>query len=74
MNPGRIANHRNYGRLMAAHERDQKIRRITRIVVYFLLIAFFVILFIMVSRWGGPPTESGPADAPTTQLVPEPHL
>lgn len=51
MNSGRIASHRNYGKLMAAHERDQKIRRVTRIVIYFLLIAFFVILFVMVSRW-----------------------
>lgn len=74
MNPGRIASHRNYGRLMAAHERDQKIRRITRIVVYFLLVAFFVILFIMVSRWGGQSTQPEPADVPTTQIVTEDHL
>ena len=53
MNSGRIASHRNYGKLMATHERDQKIRRITRIVIYFLLIAFFIILFVMVSRWTG---------------------
>lgn len=53
MNSGRIASHRNYGKLMATHQRDQKIKRITRTVIYFLLIAFFIILFIMVSRWQG---------------------
>lgn len=53
MNSGQIARHRNYGKLMAAHERDLKIKRITRIVIYFLLIAFFLILLVMVSRWMG---------------------
>jgi len=68
MNSGRIASHRNYGKLMATHERDQKIRRVTRIVIYFLLIAFFIILFIMVSRWysprpGQPETENSHAES-----------
>jgi large-conductance mechanosensitive channel len=51
MSSGRIARHRNYGDLMARHEQELKIRRITRIVIYFLLIAFLTIIFIIVVRW-----------------------
>lgn len=50
MNAGRIAHHRNYGELMARHEREVKIKRITRVVVYFLIIAFLLILFLIVTR------------------------
>jgi large-conductance mechanosensitive channel len=51
MSAGRIAQHRNYGELMARHERDVKLRRITKVVIYFLIIAFLMILFIIVARW-----------------------
>lgn len=51
MSAGRIAQHRNYGELMARHGRDVKLRRITRVVIYFLIIAFLMILFIIVARW-----------------------
>lgn len=51
MSAGRIAQHRNYGELMARHEREVKLKRITKIFVYFLIIAFLVIIFIMVARW-----------------------
>jgi large-conductance mechanosensitive channel len=48
---GRIAQHRNYGELMARHAHDVKLRRITKVVIYFLIIAFLMILFIIVARW-----------------------
>lgn len=51
MSAGRIARHRNYGDLMARHERNQKIKRVTKIFIYFLVIAFFLILFIIIARW-----------------------
>jgi hypothetical protein len=51
MSAGRIARHRNYGDLMQRHERDLKIKRITRLVIYFLIIAFLAILYLMVTRW-----------------------
>lgn len=51
MSAGRIARHRNYGELMARHERNQKIKRMARLFTYFLLIAFLLIIFIIVIRW-----------------------
>lgn len=48
---GRIARHRNYGELMARHEREQKLKRIVRMFVYFLVIAFLLILFVIITRW-----------------------
>jgi pilus assembly protein TadC len=51
MSAGRIAQHRNYGDIMARHERDIKLKRITRIFIYFILIAIITILFFFVRRW-----------------------
>jgi hypothetical protein len=51
MSSGRIAQHRNYGWVMAAHEREQKLRRIFRVVVYLVIILFLIVLFFMVTRW-----------------------
>jgi hypothetical protein len=51
MSSGRIAQHRNYNQLMERHERDVKIRRITRTVIYFLIVLFLFILFLLVKRW-----------------------
>lgn len=51
MSSGRIAQHRNYGEIMARHERDIRIRRTVRVFVYFLIIAFLLVLFIIVKRW-----------------------
>jgi len=51
MSSGRIAQHRNYGELMARHDREMKIKRITRVMIYFLLIAFLLIIFFIVLRW-----------------------
>lgn len=51
MSSGRIAQHRNYGELMARHERDLTIRRTVRVFIYFLIIAILWVLFIIVRRW-----------------------
>lgn len=59
MSSGRIAQHRNYGWVMATHEREQKLRRIFRIVIYMIIILFLVVLFFMVTRWQKQPV---PAD------------
>lgn len=50
MSSGRIAQHRNYGDIMARHERDVKIKRVIRAFVYFLVIAFFIVLFVIIKR------------------------
>jgi pilus assembly protein TadC len=51
MSSGRIAQHRNYAEVMARHERDVKLKRITRAFLYFLIIVFLLILFLIVGRW-----------------------
>ena len=51
MSSGRIAQHRNYGDIMARHERDIKIKRITRVFIYFIIIAVVILLFLLVRRW-----------------------
>jgi len=53
MSSGRIAQHRNYGEVMARHERDQKMKRVVRVFIYFLIIALLLILFFMVKNWEG---------------------
>ena len=63
---GRIAQHRNYGELMAIHERDKKIKRITRVFVYFLIVAVMVFFFFMVRRWEIKKNDKAPK-AMTTQ-------
>ena len=50
MSSGRISQHRNYGDIMARHEREIKIKRILRAFVYVLVIAFMIILFLMVRQ------------------------
>jgi large-conductance mechanosensitive channel len=50
MSSGRIAQHRNYGELMARHEKEIRIKRIIRLFIYFLIIAFMIVVFFMVSR------------------------
>lgn len=47
---GRIAQHRNYGELMARHEKEVRIKRIIRMFMYFLIIAFFIIVYVIVKR------------------------
>jgi hypothetical protein len=48
---GKIAQHRNYGDIMARHERDLKIKRITRIFTYFILILVIILVFYFVRTW-----------------------
>jgi large-conductance mechanosensitive channel len=50
MTSGRIAQHRNYSDIMARHERDVKLKRIIRAFIYFLAIAFIIVLFFIVHR------------------------
>ena len=51
MSSGRIAQHRNYGELMARHEKEQRIKRISRMFIYFLIILFMILLFLFVREW-----------------------
>ena len=53
MSSGRIAHHRNYGKLMARHKHDLKLKKLLRvfiITVYFLL-ASLIIIFIIFRNW-----------------------
>ena len=50
MSAGRIAQHRNYGDLMARHEKELRIKRVVRLFMYFLIIAFAIILYFIVRR------------------------
>lgn len=68
MSAGRIARHRNYGELLERHERDQKVKRLMKLFVYFLLAAFFIIVFIMVSRWEKRESQE-PNQKPTTSIT-----
>lgn len=72
MSSGRIAQHRNYGDIMARHERDIRIKRILRIFTYFLIVAALVILFFTVKRLenkSAPKTKSSQSSVYT----PEPN-
>jgi len=66
MSSGRIAQHRNYGDIMARHERDIKLRRISRIFIYFIIIAVLILLFMFVRRWT---KDTEPTAKPSTALV-----
>lgn len=67
MSSGRIAQHRNYGNIMARHERDVKLKKIIRTFIYFLIIAFVVILFLMVQRIQSKKTQK--EQAPGVSMV-----
>jgi hypothetical protein len=51
MSSGRIAQHRNYGELMARHEKELRLKRIIKVFVYFLVVAFVILLFFMVRKF-----------------------
>ena len=57
MSSGRIAQHRNYGELMARHEKEQRLKRITRMVIYFLIILFMIMVYLFVREWEKSKTE-----------------
>jgi hypothetical protein len=63
MSAGRIAQHRNYNDIITRHGRDIKIRRVIRVFIYFLIIAFLTILFMIVSRWEEKQEIQDPATA-----------
>ena len=51
---GKIAQHRNYGDIMARLERDTKLKRMTQFLIYFLIITIMILLFISflpIRRW-----------------------
>ena len=73
MSSGKIAQHRNYGDLMARHERDVKIKRITRIFIYFILILVVIILFFIVRRLEQKPMATPPQRSAYTQIKAEIH-
>jgi len=51
LSEGKIKTHRNYAMLMQRHKRDQMIKQAIRFLVYFMIIAFLLILsFIVVHR------------------------
>lgn len=51
MSAGNIARHRNYGELLERHDREQKWKRLFKVFLYFLIVAFLSIIFIIVVRW-----------------------
>ena len=68
MSSGRIAQHRNYGELMARHERDVKMTRLFRLFTYFVIAAILIIIFFMVRFWERR-HESVPQAKPSTTYI-----
>ena len=66
MSSGKIAQHRNYGDIMSRHERDLKLKRITRIFIYFIIILVLILVFLFVQRWE---EKQGPTDKPSTTYI-----
>ncbi len=50
MSSGRIAQHRNYGEIMARHEKEARLKRISRVFIYFLIVLFMIIIFLLVRQ------------------------
>ncbi|HLT75723.1 MAG TPA: hypothetical protein VKZ68_11570 [Ohtaekwangia sp.] len=67
MSSGRIAQHRNYGELMARHEKEQRLKRISRMFIYFLIILFMILLFLFVREWEKSQKEK--KDAKTSLVI-----
>jgi hypothetical protein len=57
MSSGRIAQHRNYSDIIARHERDVKIKHVTRVFIYFVLILVIILAFLFVRKWEKTHTE-----------------
>lgn len=51
MSAGNIARHRNYGELLERHDREQKWKRLFKVFIYFLIVAFLSIILVIVVRW-----------------------
>ena len=48
---GRIAKHRNYEELMERHARDQRMRRLSVILTYFMIGVIVIVSLIFFMRW-----------------------
>jgi hypothetical protein len=46
MSAGRLARYRNYENLMARHERDLRIKRLSKLIIYVLIIVILVCTFL----------------------------
>jgi hypothetical protein len=62
MNSGRIAQHRNYGELMARHEKELRLKRVFRVFLYFLVIVFIVMVFFLVRQVQRKQQQPAPAE------------
>ena len=71
---GRIAQHRNYGDIMARHEREQKIKRIARVFTYFIIILAIILLFYAVRIWERRQSMPKEDTAPVEQAYKTPQL
>jgi flagellar basal body-associated protein FliL len=72
MSSGRIAHHRNYGKLMARHKHDLKLKKLLRvfiITVYFLLVCL-IIIFIIFRNWETKQKDKPGKAEPTTMVKP----
>lgn len=45
-----MAQHRNYGEIMARHEKEARIKRVIRVFIYFLIILFMIVIFVLVRQ------------------------
>jgi len=72
MNSGRIARHRNYDELMERHERNLKIRRYTRALMYFMITTVFITILLSVLlfiRWEKRQGVKKNKDSKTSSLI-----
>lgn len=56
---------------MARHERDIKLKRISRIFIYFIIIAVLILLFLLVRRWEENTQPKAKQSTALVQRVPE---
>ena len=68
MTSGRIAQHRNYGDVMARHERDVRVKRVIRVFIYFLVAAFFIVVYFMFRQWQPKEKPSTPKQEPAAMV------
>lgn len=59
---------RNYGAILKEHEEEKRIKKIVKVFTYFMIIAFIVILFVIVSRWEKRQSEKKIAPTETSYL------
>ena len=70
---GKLAQHRNYGNIMARLERDTRLKRVTQFFIYFLIIVVLVLLiiaFYLIQRWEKMEKQKVP---PSTAYVMKDH-